>query len=161
MKRLLVILVCFCLVGCFSTKVSVQDEYYQYLKRLETTNEYNDMKAPVKIEITREYGDLKQYHYSIIISEPEFDLGQLKVIAYPIGYKNDEIIPNFNILEQVDLTSFNKDGVGLKLNYFSDYEYKQFKVLLSYQYDSSNHEEIYLKDVITIKKCGLEKSKKC
>jgi len=148
MKKLIIILVCFVLVGCFNNQVSVQDEYFQYLRRLEKSEDFSNSEAPVKIEITREASDISEYHYSIIISEPEFKMEKLKIIAYPIGFKNDGIVPNFNILEEVDITTFNNNEAAIKLNYFSDNEYSSFKVLLAFQYDGSYHEEIFLRDVI-------------
>ncbi|MDF9866839.1 hypothetical protein OKW22_000394 [Bacilli bacterium PM5-3] len=148
MKRLLCLICCLCLVACFNGGDTRQQEYYEYLKILDKSSEYSKKEAPCTIKAYQTTSDYSKYHYYIVISDPKIKLEKLKVVAYPIGYKNDEIVPNFNILEDVDITTFNNKQSAIKLNYFSENNYTQFKVLLSYQNDGSNYEEIYLKDIV-------------
>lgn len=147
MKKIILILGCLILCsGCFKSN-DVQEEYYKYLEMVEKTNEYSKEKAPCKIEITREESNYEKNHYAITISNPSIEMNDLKVIAFPIGYDYDEIVPNFNILEEVDVTTFNKKQTAIKLNYFSNHIYDKFKVMLVYT-DSNNEKVLtYLKEV--------------
>ncbi|MDL2212259.1 hypothetical protein LJB88_05215, partial [Erysipelotrichaceae bacterium OttesenSCG-928-M19] len=108
MKRYLIfLLILFMTFACTNQNGSVQDEYYAYLEKITTNNSYSTTKEPCEIMVSKTDSSYDKYHYSIIISEPTIDMEDLKVIAYPLDFATDELVPNFNILESVDVTTFN------------------------------------------------------
>lgn len=137
-------LLCFCimLVSCGKSETPQQQEYYKLVELVEKTDQHQESKY-FKIDVKKTIFSGQKKLYEIILSNPKIKVDDLKILAYPIGYENDELLPNFNIFEEVDISSFNNHETGIKLNYFSAHDYTDFKVLVEYQKDNKTVREIY------------------
>lgn len=143
-KVLILIMSLFLLTSCFNQDDQQKQLYYKYLDRLVETTIFNNKALPANIEVFKNEGTTKKFHYEIIISEPKIVMEDLQIMAKPVGYDFDELLPNFNVIEKVDVTSFNEKQTAIKLNFFSVNDYKEFKVLLAYKEDGVVKEVINL-----------------
>lgn len=140
MKKIITMILIMFLIGCqnISDEQKAFDKYFNTLKQTETF-ESND-NLPFDLEIKRSNDSIKDYHYEFVITNPQQVFDNLKIAILPLNYKNDEIIPTFNIIEEVDISSFNNNETGIKLNYFSQHKYSTFKILVEY----NNNQKIFL-----------------
>lgn len=132
MKKILLFIILLVLSACSQTSYE-QQQYNEYYKIINNENNFKSLKQlPFDIQVNVNEHTIKKYHYEFIIDNPKLALNDLKVAILPMNFKNDEIIPTFNIIESIDITSFNKNESKIKLNYFSDTRYKKFKLLVEY-----------------------------
>lgn len=110
--------------------------------------EYNQFK---QVLMNHDYQGSKNYdlqlaqdqeRYTITISNPAAKMRDLQVMALPIGSDPDEMLPNFNIIEKQDLTSFYQNDKKIRINYFSKKAIKTFKVLLQYQLGNNKYQDV-------------------
>ncbi|MEG0364751.1 MAG: hypothetical protein RR577_03875 [Erysipelotrichales bacterium] len=131
-------------VGCNENQV--EDKYHQELNRINDVKKYDEDKV-ADIKVNRSDSDLNDNLYEIIVSDPKVNMKDLQVIAMPIDHKKDEMIPTLNVVDDVDVSTFNSGEVSIKLNLFSEAKYEEFKVALKY----GDEYKVYLIKVKDIK----------
>ncbi len=140
MKKILVIILMIFIVGCsqVSEEQKAYDKYFNILIHSETFTPNKQLPFDLNINVNK--NSIKEFHYEFIITNPQIEFESLKIAILPFDFQKDEIIPTFNIIEEVDITLFNQNKSGIKLNYFSQYNYNKFKVLIEY----NNQQQIFL-----------------
>jgi hypothetical protein len=137
-KATFVGLMSFSLLGCSSnndTNKFDEGEYNQF-KQVLMNHDYQGSKN-YDLQLAQD-----QELYTITISNPTPQMSNLQVMALPIGSDPDEMLPNFNIIEKQDLTSFYQNDKKIKINYFSKKAIKTFKVLLQYQLGNNKYQDV-------------------
>lgn len=127
-------------MGC--QQVDEGEEKYYEMTNLIINDTKADNIKDLDIEIFKHHSDDNKYLYEIILSNPKINFEDLKIIALPTNYDYDELLPNFNVLENVDISEFNNKNQNIKLNFFSQNDYREFKVLIQYQNNNQEHQEI-------------------
>lgn len=134
----LVALISITLLGCTSNNDTTkfdQSEYNQFKQILKNRNYQGSKNYDLQLAQDQE-------HYTITISNPTPKMSDLQVMALPIGSDLDEMLPNFNIIEKQDLTSFYDNDKKIRINYFSKKAIKTFKVLLQYRIGNNKYQDI-------------------
>lgn len=136
-KILLVLLLSLSLYGCaHNGSNDIDSKEYNNLKQVLLKNNYQGTRQ-YQIELTKS-NDL----YAITISNPVPKMNKLQVMALPLNTKVDDMLPNFNIIEKQDLTSFYHKQKKIRINYFNKADIKNFKVLLKYQVNKKQYLDI-------------------
>lgn len=136
MKKIFTFIILLSLIAC-NKNTSVQEIYNDYYKLIKYKQNFDSNEnLPFTITLNINEGSIKKYHYEFIFENPNVFLNDLKIAILPINFKNDEIIPTFNILEKVDFQKFNDKQSKIKINYFSDTKYSDFKILIEYNNQS-------------------------
>lgn len=142
MKKLLtiflVLVLSVSLYGCFNHQNAQQIDTNEYtqLKDLLIHEDYH-ANPRYKIKLAKQGN-----RYTITISNPAKSLRNLQVLALPLNDQEIDMLPNFNIIEKPDLSSFYKQQKQIRINYFSEEAVPAFKVLLKYQLKQHKYHDI-------------------
>lgn len=126
--------------GCNNVEAG-EAKYYEMTNTI-INNPKETKITNLNIEIIKHNSEDNKYLYEIIITNPKIQFDDLKIIALPKEYNFDELLPNFNVLEQIDIKEFNNKNQAIKLNFFSQNNYQSFKILIEYKNNNQQIQEV-------------------
>lgn len=146
MKKVLIILSLFLLVGCTSKLEDEKIAYLEYKSDLEKQEEFTDnssLEYNIFFNIERE--NEEQVNYKLTINNPKINMHDVKALLIH-DYSSEEAFPSVGIFDEgVTLDKDSDESISLEGNIISskDIGDVKFKLYLEYKDDNNEENKIY------------------